>query len=122
MKDYYKTCAVPKPKDKPKKKLTNGYKDKPNRYCIFTGEPYAERHEIFGGPNRQNSMKYGLQVDLCHEIHERVTNPRTEKDLKLVQKLKVYGQKKFERERRAEGYTKEQARQYFMEVFGKNYL
>jgi len=50
---YYETCAVPKPKNNKKKKLYNGYKDKPIRFCAETGAPYAERHEIFGGANRQ---------------------------------------------------------------------
>ena len=35
--DYYKTCAVAKPVDKKKKKLMNGYKDKPNRICGSVG-------------------------------------------------------------------------------------
>lgn len=119
---YYETCAVPKPKDKKKKKLFNGYKDKPFRVCAETGKPNAERHEIFGGANRQKSIKYGLQIDLSPEIHERVTNPRTDEDLALVQRLKEEGQMKFEALMIGEGMTEVQARKTFMFEFGKNYL
>ncbi|QIB68590.1 hypothetical protein Ami103574_04310 [Aminipila butyrica] len=122
MTDYYSRCAFPKPVNKKKKKLYNGYKDKPNRVCAFKGTPYAERHEIFGGPNRQKSIQYGLQVDLSHEVHERVTNPRTDKDLDLVRQLKEYGQKMFEDIIREQGGTDVEARKSFMHEFGKNYL
>lgn len=122
MNDYYKTCAVPKPQDKKKKKLCNGYKDKPMRFCAETGAPYAERHEIFGGANRQKSIKYGLQIDLSPAIHERVTNPKTDEDLALIQQYKEQGQMKFEALMRGEGMTAVQARKMFMFEFGKNYL
>lgn len=119
---YYETCAIPKPKNSKKKKLYNGYKDKPFRVCAETGVPYAERHEIFGGANRQKSIRYGLQIDLSPEIHERVTNPRTDEDLALVQRYKEEGQMKFEALMRGEGMTDVQARKTFMFEFGKNYL
>jgi len=119
---YYESCAVPKPKKKKNKLLCNGWKDKPMRFCAETGAPYAERHEIFGGANRQKSIKYGLQVNLSHDVHERVTNPRTEEDLALVQQYKEMGQMKFEALMRGEGLTAVQARKMFMFEFGKNYL
>lgn len=120
--EYYATCAFPKPQTKKKKKLTNGWKDKPNRMCAYTGISHAERHEIFGGANRQKSIKYGLQVDLSHEIHERVTNPRTAEDLQLVQELKEKGQQMFEDMCIDNGYTEVEARKEFMYEFGRNYL
>lgn len=43
---YYENCAFPKPKSKKKKLLHNGYKDKHERICWYTGRPGAERHEI----------------------------------------------------------------------------
>ena len=122
MNDYYANCAVPKPQSKKKKKLCNGWKDKPSRVCMYTGKANAERHEIFGGPNRQKSMQYGLQVDLSHDIHERVTNPRTDEDLALVQELKEMGQRKFEAMMLGEGYDEVGARKLFMSEFGRNYL
>ena len=119
---YYENCAVPKPKDKKKKKLANGWKDKPERVCRYTGRSYAERHEIFGGSNRQKSIEYGLQVDLCPEIHERITNPRTEEDLRMVQELKEEGQMKYEALMKGKGFDDVGARKMFMMEFGKNYL
>lgn len=119
---YYETCAIPKPQDKKKKKLCNGYKDKPFRVCAETGKANAERHEIFGGSNRQKSIKYGLQIDLSPEIHERVTNPRSDEDLLLIRRYKEQGQMKFETLMRSEGMTAVQARKMFMFEFGRNYL
>lgn len=54
------------------KKKYNGWKDKPECVCFYTGRPYAERHEVFGGPNRQISIIYGFQVDLCPEKHREL--------------------------------------------------
>lgn len=113
---------VPKPEKKKKKKLYNGYKDKPERVCEVTGASYAQRHEIFGAANRQKSIAYGLQVDLCHAEHERVTNPRTKEDKEKVQSLKERGQQKFEDMLREKGFTDVQARKTFMQEFGRNYL
>lgn len=45
-KEYYESCAFPKPKTKKKKLLENGYKNKQDRICEITGMPGAERHEI----------------------------------------------------------------------------
>lgn len=50
---YYENCAFPKPKSKKKKLLHNGYKDKHERICWYTGRSGAERHEIWGGPDRK---------------------------------------------------------------------
>lgn len=66
---YYDTCAFPKPRDKKKKKKCNGYKHKADRICAYTGRPFAERHEIFCGRNRQISIDNGFQIDVCPEIH-----------------------------------------------------
>ena len=71
MNDYYtKEAMFPKPVDRKKKKKVNGYKEKSKRFCHYTGRPYAERHELFGGTgNRQISINEGLQVDLHPAIH-----------------------------------------------------
>lgn len=70
MDKFYENCAFPKPKTQKKKKKVNGYKDKVSRRCFYTGRPCAERHELFGGANRQNSIDYGMQIDLCPELHK----------------------------------------------------
>lgn len=38
-KEYYESCAFPKPKTKKKKLLENGYKNKQDRICEITGMP-----------------------------------------------------------------------------------
>lgn len=80
MNDYYRTCPFPKTMGEPKKKKKkqNGYKDKPNRYCYYTGNPGAERHEVFPGPNRQISIDHGFQIDVCHDIHMALQYGKTE--------------------------------------------
>lgn len=115
---------VPKPKDtKRKKKLVNGYKEKPKRRCYYTGMPGAERHEVYGGPNRQISIKYGFQVDLCPEIHRRFHNPETEEDFNRIE----YWQKRCQREFEEKlvyklGMRPKEARLAFVGLIGKNYL
>lgn len=47
LEDYYQSCPFPKPAPAKKKTLLyNGYKDKLERRCYYTGRPGAERHEI----------------------------------------------------------------------------
>ena len=95
--DYYSTCAFPKPRDKKKKPLYNGWKDKPNRYCVFCNTPYAERHEVYGGANRQTSIIEGFQVDLCPECHREITENITDRAQKRNMALKKFFQKKWEK-------------------------
>ena len=91
-KDYYEICAFPKPKKKKKKRKTNGWKDKPNRFCYYTGKPYAERHEVFFGSGlRQISIDYGFQVDLCRELHKEV-HSETERGQSITNYWRKYYQ------------------------------
>lgn len=69
------------------------------------------RHEVFHGPFRNKSKKYGLWVNLCPYCHNRVHNSDGQLDLKLkrhgeYQAIKYYGWEKEE----------------FIWRFGKNYL
>lgn len=122
MKDYYSGCAVPKPKSKKKTLLYNGYKGKKERFCRYCGTPYAERHEIFGGPNRQNSIMNGFQVDLCHTCHEEIQQHKNARGIMRDTELKMEAQKKYE-DRLIEGGIKpEQARASWMSLIGRNYL
>lgn len=79
-------------------------------FCRYHRTPFAETHEVFYGRNRQNSMKYGMQVKLCRYCHNQIhSNPNTHKDKKLKE---VY-QRKFE---------KQYSHDLFMQIFGRNYL
>jgi hypothetical protein len=114
---------VPKPqKEKMKKKQQNGWKNKPERYCFYTGEPGAERHEIYGGSRRQISIDRGYQVDLCQEIHERFHDPQTDLDFERIIFWKKHYQAIYEAEQIEAGKTPEQARTQWIEDMGKNYL
>jgi hypothetical protein len=80
-------------------------------FCIYCGAPYAQTHEIFGGPNRQLSIEHKLQVRLCNFCHSKITDNKWPE---RVKELKRTGQAKFER-----AHT----RQEFMDIFKVgNYL
>ena len=120
---YYQSCPYPKPKQdsKPKKKQ-NGFKDKPQRRCWYTGQPGAERHEIFGGPNRQTSIDMGFQVDVCPEIHARLH--ANADDWARIENLKwkMYYQNMYEQRLMGMGMDRKEARKLWMAMIGKNYL
>lgn len=120
--EYYKTCAFPKPQDKKKKKKQNGYKDKPGRICAYTGAPYAERHEIFPGNNRQISIDYGFQIDVCPEIHAELQANVTEwaqaENLRLRQKC----QTEYEDKLIETGISMDQARKCWLKLIGRSYI
>lgn len=121
MAEYYQTCAFPKPGKTKKKTLTNGYKDKANRYCYYCGTPYAERHEVYPGPNRQTSIRYQFQVDLCHECHEEMQNNVTPRGKERNDFWRKHYQAKYESELMEDGLTKKQARDMWMGLIGRNY-
>ncbi len=121
MGDYYQTCAFPKPQRKKKKLLYNGYKDKAERVCYYCGTPYAERHEVYGGPNRQTSIREGFQVDLCHACHEEMqanVTPRAKERNEYWRKLY---QSRYESRLIEDGCTPENARKVWMAMIGRNY-
>ena len=120
---YYQSCPYPKPKpdSKPKKKQ-NGFKDKPQRRCWYTGRSGAERHEIFGGPNRQTSIDMGFQVDVCPEIHARL-HANTD-DWARIENLKwrMYYQHAYEQRLMGTGMDRREAREAWMALIGRNFL
>ena len=121
-KRYYETCAFPKPKDSKKKKPENGWKDMSNRVCAICGEYGAERHEIFGGANRKNSMEDGLQMDLC-QYHHRMWHGGTSPEvIKWRRDARRKMQQKFEEKMMECGMNEKQARACFRERYGFNLL
>lgn len=143
MSNYYQKGALfPKPGNSKKRKKENGYKDKVNRRCRYTGMPYAERHELFGGTgNRQNSIDEYLQVDLHPYIHKLFHGERVADELlqelhisemfpdpiewaeNEVRMLKRDAQLRWEiRTCTEKGLNMLQARAAWMELIGVNYL
>ena len=122
MANYYDSCSIPKSRSNKKKKACNGYKNKKNRYCYYCGTPYAERHEVYGGPNRQKSILNKWQVDLCHDCHEEMQTNITER----AKRRNLYWRQKFQREYEAKlilsGITPEQARDLWIKEVGRSYL
>ncbi len=80
-------------------------------------EAVHTHHLISGNGRRQKADEFGLTIPLCYACHEKIhDNP----DLLIASKY--VGQLMYERDRTAEGQTKEQARSSFIKEFGKSYL
>lgn len=120
--EYYKTCAFPKPVDKKKKTVCNGYKDKQKRYCMYCGTRGADRHEVYGGTNRQTSIRHGFQVDLCSEHHRELQDNITEWAQAENQKLRAGFQRQYMDKLTATGVPEEDALEVWMALIGKNYI
>ncbi len=121
---YYESCLFHKPKDKKKHKKVNGYKDKAKRICCYSGEPFAERHEIFRGNNRQISIDNGFQIDVRKDIHEELQANTTKWAQRENLRWKRHFQKLYEGTLIASGMTPEQAREVWTDprFIGRNYL
>jgi hypothetical protein len=120
--DYYQNCAYPKPRSAKKKRKMNGWKNKVNRFCAYCGKPYAERHEVFCGSNRQISIDNKFQVDACRAHHEELHSNSTDWAQAENERLKKLYQQQYESKLIDEGYTDEQARRAWMLLIGRNYL
>ena len=123
MSDYYTNQALfPKPKSQHKRKKQNGWKDKENRVCHYTGQPNAERHEVFGGANRQQSIDMGFQVDVNPEIHRRFHDGSDEWARQEMERWRIYYQVKYIQKLVETGIPPEQAMELWLLMIGKNYL
>ena len=105
-----------------KQKKTNGYKEKAKRICCYTGEPFAERHEVFRGPNRQISIDNGFQIDVCRAMHEELQANVTEWAQRENLHWKQHFQQMYEDKLIASGMTSKQARDMWLKLIGRNYL
>lgn len=120
--EYYQGCPFPKPAKRKKKRLLhNGYKGKPQRRCHYTGRSGADRHEIWGGPWRQVSIREGFQVDLCPELH-REFHAHTEWAQREERRWQQHYQRKYEKKLIESGIKPEHARELWMQLIGRNYL
>lgn len=114
--------GFPKPKDTKKKKKVNGYKSKPKRICYYCGTYGADRHEIYGGPNRQTSIDLEFQIDLCEDCHRKFHNPPNDLWISRILFWRQRFQKKYETILMQTGISKQHARDCWMELIGRNYL
>lgn len=100
-----------------KKKTGKLAKKEKNRFSILTNnlekcyicsKNKVDIHEIYGGRNRQISMKYGFCIPVCRSCHSK-----TEIDSKLDLQLKKKCQMEYERTHK---------RDEFIQIIGKSYL
>lgn len=100
----------PKPKNS-KHRAKNNPRPTYEDVCIICGNHYAHLHEVYGGKNRQNSIKHNLQVRLCfdHHIGERGIHSNITFDIAIKQQT----QREFELTH---------SREEFFSIIGKNYL
>lgn len=104
-----------------KKLLYNGWKEKPERFCYYCGRPYAERHEVFPGPNRQISIRNKFQIDLCPEHHREIQANCTEWAQRENARWKQHFERKYIREKIDAGASMQQAVREWMVLIGRNY-
>ena len=65
-------------------------------HCIICGKSPVNKHEIFGGRNRLNSIKYKLVIPLCTcEHHDQVNQKGIHFDKKMRDEWHIKGQKAF---------------------------
>ncbi len=111
---FSKKCAIKDNSFKKSKKLNNLERNRFSiltndlEHCILCGQKKDNLHEVFGGRNRPNSMKYGIVIPLCVFHHQEI-----HKNKELQGFYHKLGQKKF-----MEYYPKED----FIKIFKKNYL
>lgn len=104
-----------------RKLLYNGWKNKKNRICKYCGRPYAERHEVFAGSNRQNSIREGLQIDVCPEHHRELQYNITRWAQEENKRLKAQMERDWIRRRMDEGISEDAAVREWMTIIGRNY-
>ena len=97
--------------------------DTQKHICFLCGRyGPTEVHHIFGGTaNRKLSEQDGLWVYLCPDCHNRPPNgvhfnPQTALWLHRI------GQEAYEKKMAENGLSADEARQAFMQRYGKNYL
>lgn len=78
--------------------------------CFLCGKYFErlDKHEAFGGSNRQKSMEWGLVYYLCRKCHTKAEIERVTKKY-----LQDYARNRF-----IKSYSKEK----FLKEFGKNYI
>lgn len=90
-----------------KKRYSIIYQDL-SKCCVCGLNNGIEINEVFMGRNRNNSMKYGMCMPLCHEHHEMFHNDR---------EMQLYYMKMFQSK-----FEETNSRENFINIFKKNYL
>lgn len=84
-------------------------------FICFSCAEKLDRHEVFGGPNREKSKRLGLWVSLCHWTHHVFGRDSVHQNAQTNRAVKQFAQKaamdKY-------GWTKDD----FIRELGRNYL
>lgn len=90
-------------------------------YDIIDGSPDVERHHCLMGPDRGKADQDGLWVPLSKEHHTagRIS-AHSCKEVRIL--LEMLAQASYERDRCAEGMSKEDARETFRKRYGRTFL
>lgn len=116
-KEHKKVKPIKKSKVGIKKKSSKVIKMERNRFSILTDDLKHcyichkckdDLHEVYGGSNRQTSIKNGFVIPVCRNCHIKVTD-----NVKVQRMLQIMMQAKYETE-----YSREE----FMKIIGKSYL
>ena len=91
------------------------------QYDLIDGTPNVERHHCLMGPDREKADEDGLWVPLTKEHHTagKVSAHRC-REMRVL--LEMLAQVSYERDRCAEGATKEEAREMFRARYGRSFL
>ena len=121
---YYEYAITQMEQAKRKKKRKyNGYKNKADRICFYTGRPYADRHEVFPGTsNRQICIKLGMQLDIYREKHEEIQGNITPWAKEENAKWRACYQRVYMDFAEGEGLTEAEALRAWMGLIGRNYI
>ena len=90
-------------------------------YDLIDGKPNVERHHCLMGPDRAKADEDGLLVPLTKEHHTSGKFSAHQcKEMRVL--LEMLAQVSYERDRCAEGMSKEAAREAFRERYGRSFL
>lgn len=84
-------------------------------FICFGCAEKLDRHEVFGGPNREKSKRLGLWVSLCHWTHHVFGRDSVHQNAQTNRAVKQFAQKAAMEKY---GWTKDD----FIREFGRNYL
>lgn len=83
--------------------------------CIECGRSNVQLHEIFYGRNRKKSIKHGLVIPLCRELHHNGNLVGIHTDPDLNQKWRIIGQTTWQE-------VNDKTEEDFIKEFGRSYL
>lgn len=91
------------------------------QYDLIDGTPNVERHHCLMGPDREKADEDGLWVPLT-KTHHTAGKISAHQCREFRVLLEMLAQVSYERDRCAEGISKEEAREMFRKRYGRSFL